>query len=121
MKGILFSLLTVGTLVLAALPFGAVPALSDEPGIPHTTADSYTVGTDKTNYDPGETVHIFGGGFAAQAHFTIKVIRPDGSVVTGDGSFGSWPTPYDMVTTDDSGAFQYDYVLDGIEGEYEVR
>jgi hypothetical protein len=47
-----------------------------------TTTGSYTVCTDKADYTSGETVHITGSGFAAGAELTIKVIRPNGSVVT---------------------------------------
>ena len=48
----------------------------------------------------------------------VEVERPDGSVVLGDGSFlpGS-----DSAMTDVSGAFVYDYILNGIEGLYTVR
>jgi len=86
-----------------------------------TTTGDYIVCTDKRDYAPGETVHISGGGFAAGVELTIKVIRPDSSVVTGDGSFVPWPNPYDTVTTDDWGNFEYAYVLDGIDGEYLVQ
>jgi hypothetical protein len=79
---------------------------------------AYSVTTDKDDYSSGETVHVTGTGFTAGGELTIKVIRPDDSVVTGDGSFAPWPTAYDAVTADGSGDFQYDYVLDGIDGEY---
>ena len=44
----------------------------------------------------------------------MRVTRPDGSVVTGDGSFVPWPTAYDTVTTAPDGSFAFDYILDGI-------
>src|SRR5262249_16924223 len=46
------------------------------------------------------------------------VIRPDGSIVKGDGSF----TPgWDKVLSNASGSFTYLYKLDGIAGTYQVR
>src|SRR5262249_45321753 len=64
------------------------------------------------------TVHISGSGFAANCSLNVKVIRPDGSVVTGDGTF----TPgMDAVTTDSNGAFIDNYILDGVVGTYTVQ
>ena len=74
--------------------------------------------TDKEDYSPEETVIISGTGFAPNAVYTIQVIRPDGSIVIGDGSF----TPgSDSVLTDASGNFTYNYILDGILGMYTVN
>jgi len=74
--------------------------------------------TDKADYAPEETVTISGSNFPANTTLLIKVTRPDGSVVKGDGSF----TPgSDEVTTDAEGKFTYFYKLDGIEGEYKVE
>jgi PKD repeat protein len=86
-----------------------------------TTTGDYTVCTDKADYGSGETVHISGSGFAPGARLTIKVTRPDGSVVTGDGSFAPWPTAYDAVVADLDGSFDYNYVLDGVQGEYLIE
>jgi hypothetical protein len=86
-----------------------------------TVNDDYQICTDKDDYAPEETVHITGGGFAAGTSLTIKVTRPDGSAVTGDGSFAPWPTDYDTVVVDTAGGFQFDYVLDGITGKYLVE
>ncbi len=74
--------------------------------------------TDKSDYAPEETVTISGQNFPANTVLLIKVTRPDGSVVKGDGSFepGS-----DEVTTDAEGKFTYSYKLDGILGEYKVE
>jgi len=87
-----------------------------------TASEQHTpaVWTDKEDYTPGETVRIHGSGFASNARLTIRVTRPDGSVVTGDGSFAPWPTAYDDVEADETGAFTYDYILNGIEGEYSI-
>jgi Domain of unknown function (DUF5979) len=76
-----------------------------------------SVATDKDDYAPGETVHMSGAGYAPSCLVKIKVVRPDGSVVKGDGSF----TPgVDQVRTTARGRLAYDYVLNGIEGTYRV-
>ena len=80
-----------------------------------------TVATDKADYAPNETVHITGTGYSTDCDVTIKVTRPNGSVVTGDGSFGPWPTPYDTVATAPDGTFAYHYILNGVLGEYVVE
>jgi len=77
-----------------------------------------TLTTDKGDYFSDETVIITGGGFAPDTLYDIPVIRPDGSIVTGDGS----NTPgWDTVQSDGSNAFTYLYQLDGLPGTYEVR
>ncbi|MEM2941685.1 MAG: SdrD B-like domain-containing protein [Thermoproteota archaeon] len=74
--------------------------------------------TDKEDYQPYETVTIHGSGFNPQAYYDIPVVRPDGTIVKGDGS----NTPgWDTVQTDENGGFTYQYQLDGVEGLYEVR
>ena len=76
------------------------------------------VTTDKLDYAPEEIVTITGHGFAANTSYDIPVIRPDGSIVIGNGSF----TPgSDSVSTDGSGSFEYLYQLDGILGAYQVQ
>ena len=74
--------------------------------------------TDKDDYSPEGIVTITGGGFAPNTLYAIPVIRPDGSIVTGDGSFSCG---WDTVQSRGSGAFTYRYQLDGIVGIYEVR
>ena len=77
-----------------------------------------TLTTDKADYMPGETVHIAGTGFVPGVAYDIPVIRPDGSIVKGDGSFlPGW----DTVSAGLEGSFTYDYILNGIVGLYEVR
>src|SRR5262245_32737965 len=48
---------------------------------------SATLYTDKADYHPEETVLISGTEFQPGAVLQIQVIRPDGSIVKGDGSF----------------------------------
>ena len=74
--------------------------------------------TDKADYYSEELVTITGSGFAPNTLYAIPVIRPDGSIVHGDGSF----TPgWDDVMSDGSGNFTYYYQLDGIFGTYTVQ
>ena len=56
--------------------------------------------------------------FASSTAYDIPVIRPDGSIVKGDGNF---QLGFDTVTSDAQGSFLYQYILNGIEGLYEVR
>lgn len=86
------------------------------PAVAQTAPPS--VWTDKEDYAPGETVMISGSGFPANTDLVVRVTRPDGSVITGDGS----GTPgSDTVTTDGDGNFTYNYILDGIVGTYLVE
>src|SRR5213594_2312208 len=83
-----------------------------------------SVWTDKADYSPGETVTIFGADFSAGASIDVVVIRPDGSIVMGDATFvcpGEASECWDTVAADAVGSFIYHYILDGIEGLYEVR
>jgi hypothetical protein len=74
--------------------------------------------TDKLDYSPSETVTVTGWSFNANQSYAIPVIRPSGSIVTGDGSF----TPgWDNITTDENGNFTYLYQLDGVLGSYTIR
>jgi len=77
-----------------------------------------TLTTDKDDYFSDETVIITGGGFAPNTRYDIPVVRPDGSIVKGDGSndYG-----WDSRQSNVSGGFTYSYELDGIPGTYEVR
>lgn len=74
--------------------------------------------TDKDDYAPEETVTITGQNFPTNTTLLIKVTRPDGSVVKGDGSFAPGS---DEVTTDSEGKFIYFYKLDGIIGKYLIE
>ncbi|NIM52776.1 MAG: hypothetical protein GTO22_26615, partial [Gemmatimonadales bacterium] len=80
-----------------------------------------TVTTDKVEYAPGETVTVTGAGFAGATNYDVPVVRPDSSIVTGDGT----STPgWDTVQTNGQGNFNYSYLLPDdppLYGEYEVR
>ena len=84
------------------------------------SVSALSVSTDKADYSPEQTVIVTGAGFDAGAQLMVRVTRPDGSIVTGDGSFAAWPTAYDDVVADANGAFVYNYILDGILGEYTI-
>jgi hypothetical protein len=71
-----------------------------------THADGPTVTTDRSEYAAGEIVLISGTRFAPLASLDVVVVRPDGSIVAGDGT----ETPgWDSVVTDESGAFSRQY------------
>ncbi len=76
------------------------------------------VSTDKANYNPFETVTITGTGFSPSTNYDVAVIRPDGSIVTGDGTETSG---WDTALSDGSGGFVYSYQLNAIEGLYTVE
>src|SRR5687767_5918784 len=97
MKTLLLAFAFVAIAAITVLSLGG--AASASAAGPCAATGLETVVTDKADYSPGETVHITGIGYNADCDVMIKVIRPDGSVVTGDGSFGPWPTPYDTVAT----------------------
>jgi hypothetical protein len=61
------------------------------------------------DFAPGDIVYIYGSEFNASQNLVIKITRPDSSVDTG------------YVTTDEFGNFTYQYVLDGITGDYFVE
>ncbi|MFX1271087.1 MAG: SdrD B-like domain-containing protein, partial [Promethearchaeota archaeon] len=67
-----------------------------------------SIWTDKPDYLPYETVTIYGEGFNADSIIFMDVFRPDGVVDNG------------IATSDSTGSFVYYYVLDGIEGTYDV-
>lgn len=71
-------------------------------------SESAFVWTDKKEYDPSETVYIFGYGFNAYAQVTVTIQRPDSSQDTI------------LTSTDEFGYFTCQYVLDGIHGTYIV-
>lgn len=113
------SLLTFFSIFAIFMLAFSLPVFAQNVDTPYcTTTGSYQVCTDQTDYYPTMTVHIAGFSFASDSSYLIKVTRPDGSVVTGDGTF----TPgSDSVTADSNGNFQYDYILDGITGLYTVE
>lgn len=91
----------------------------EEPEVAEESAElNPSVFTDKEDYAPGETAKIIGENFPINTILIIRVTRPDGSVVKGDGSFEEGN---DEVETDEEGWFEYHYQLNGIEGEYLVE
>jgi hypothetical protein len=104
------------TLLLSAL-FLTGHFIRAEETIPCLQTGFESVATDKEDYQPEETVYITGSGYAAECSVIIRVTRPDGSIVVGDGSFAEGS---DQVTADADGNFAYEYILNGVEGEYEV-
>ena len=88
-------------------------------GVPFLIPDSLpTLTTDQTDYAPEQTVNVSGTGFDPSADYAIPVMRPDGTMVHGDGTF----TPgWDLATSDGTGNLAYSYQLDGVQGIYEVR
>jgi hypothetical protein len=74
--------------------------------------------TPENDFAPEETVVVKGSGLATSTEYVVKVTRPDGSVVIGDGSFTSGS---DTVVSDENGNILYNYQLDGIAGEYLIE
>ena len=89
------------------------------------SVSALSVTTDKADYSPSDTVIVTGTDFNASVQLTVQVTRPDGTVVTGGGTFTfcgpTQPTACDTVTTDANGAFTYNYILDGILGQYNIE
>jgi len=80
------------------------------------------VTTDSQFYLPYSTVHITGTGMDAGVSYDVVVVRPDGSVVSGDASHSPIPpAPYDAAIADASGTFTFDYLLTNMEGWYTVN
>ncbi len=112
----------VGAL-LVALAFVAVQLAMAQPGsastgVPCPQTGNETVSTDRSAYAPGSLVHVSGTGYSIGCDVVVKVTRPDGAVVVGDGSqsLGS-----DTVTTDLAGSFSYAYqlpIMPPVEGQY---
>jgi len=109
----------VGTLTTALILTILVVNVSDTTAAePCTTSGSSIVVSDKVEYESNETAIISGEGFDCGVLLTVKVTRPDGSVVKGDGS----GTPgSDNVTIDSKGTFTYNYQIDGTDGLYRVE
>jgi len=79
-----------------------------------------TVTTDKADYLFFETVTITGGGFnPPNSSYDVPVIRPDGTIVKGDGSTIT-PPEWDTVLASGTN-FTYLYQLGALPGLYEVR
>ena len=99
-------------------PFFSVLAPASAEDLPTVTTHNSVTGEPQSDFSPEETVLIRGVALPANTEIDVKVTRPDGSMVTGNGT---WTPGYDTVTTDASGNFSYNYILDGIEGTYIVN
>jgi len=79
---------------------------------------SPNVATDKSDYGAFELVTITGSGYAPGQLLDIQIVRPDLTMVTGDGT----GTPgFDSVSADGTGSFTYYYQLnDYAAGTYAV-
>src|SRR5256714_9574704 len=111
----------IAALALFAFQLAHAQSSSAATGVPCPQTGNELVATDQPSYDPGSVVHVSGMGCAPGCDVVVKVTRPDGSVVSGDGSFAPGS---DTVTTDLFGGFSYDYQLQAIppvEGTYVVE
>lgn len=74
----------------------------------------------------GDTVRILGWNLDAGTAYDIVIIRPDGAIVTGDGSgvcASGAEDCWDTVTTDNAGELlqsAYSYVVGDVPGVYQV-
>src|SRR4051794_5646758 len=83
-------------LAFVLLQLGMAKAASASTGVPCPQTGLETLATDHSTYAPGSIVHVNGAGYAAGCDVIVQVTRPDGSILTGDGS----NTPgSDTVTT----------------------
>jgi hypothetical protein len=74
---------------------------------------------DKGDYRSGETVHVTGEGYTPFEPLIVQVTRPDGSIVTGDGTNTQGR---DTVAADAAGRFAYDYIIrNGFVADYVVE
>ena len=81
--------------------------ISDLLGFTTFTNSAPVVTTDKIDYAPDEIVKISGTGFIAGNSYDVVIIRPDGPIIKGDGTFTSG---FDTVLSED-GSRSYDYIL----------
>ncbi|HEX8053828.1 MAG TPA: SdrD B-like domain-containing protein, partial [Thermoleophilaceae bacterium] len=97
-----------------ALP---TPAAAASPADACAPTGSETVRTDKARYPTEDLVHVSGSGYAAGCEVVVRIVRPDGSVVVGDGSE---TTGSDVVRTSADGRLAYDYRLGTVSGTYRI-
>jgi hypothetical protein len=77
-----------------------------------------TVRTDKSKYSHHETVRVTGSGYKPGCDVSVRVIRPDGSTVGGDGGHSART---DIAPANAAGNFSYDYHLSAMDGRYVVE
>src|SRR5687767_11633202 len=111
-----------GLIVLFALGQYVIPGTAGAEDAPLGSACAQTgneaVATDKEDYKPSETVIVTGTGYAPECDVVVKITRPNGTVVVGDGSFAPGS---DTVATSAAGDLYYEYILNGVEGEYLIE
>src|SRR5262245_8842858 len=101
-------LLLAAVLLLRVTPRAGAADFCAAIGTEHAT-------TDVVQAAPYQTVHIVGSGFVQSCAVTVEVLRPDGSIVKGDGS----ETPGgDVASTDANGSFDFPYTVGKIGGTY---
>ncbi|MHB1347050.1 MAG: hypothetical protein ACYCXK_06115 [Candidatus Humimicrobiaceae bacterium] len=112
MRKKIFTLIIITFIISLFIPFSNISASS--------APEVYTRHSD---YKPDHKVMICGTDFVPNEVYSVEVIRPDGSVVKGDGSF---EFGIDTITSDNGGAFKYKYQLAEVsdsfnpEGTYTV-
>ena len=105
-----------GSSPLASASFDVGSGSPPSSGQPCGVQSTEVIGFGQQSYGPGETVNVGGLGFPVLCDVTIKIARPDGSVVAQDGSAGS-----DTVTTSLTGTLDYSYDQNSQAGTYEVE
>lgn len=109
-------------LLLVLLPFGVLlwgETSWAQAGTFCIPTGDETIQTNKQNYTPDEDVYTTGTGFAPLCDVYVRVTRPNGTVLKGDGT----STPgMDVVTTDEYGNLASAYIRQGssISGEHVV-
>jgi cysteine-rich repeat protein len=119
------SLVTIKASLVIAVLIGLVvfvasvlPAFADGGALVWTT--DY-LGNDKTDFEPGDIVYIYGTGFNPVSQIDISVIRPD-TVTESCNAFSCYPRFLNgLQNSDAEGDFVYHYDLNGIVGEYNVN
>jgi len=106
--GVPLALAVLIAVVAGVVVWGGRDASAGPDGFPFITAT-------QASYAPTGTAVILGYEFQPGQTLTVKITRPDGSVVKANGKRGS-----DTVVTDSLGQFVYNYPPLGIEGLYYV-
>ena len=116
MTRILALLLAIAaSVLLGASPWSAGVAGADTFCTP-TGAE--TVATDKVEYQPYESIQVTGSGYEPLCEVAVRIVRPNGTVVMGDGTSGTGAA---VVTTDAAGSFTFTYLRSSsLAGEHIV-
>lgn len=97
MRKKIFTLIIITFIISLFIPFSNISASSGP-----------EVYTRHSDYKPDHRVMIFGTDFMPNEVYTIEVVRPDGSIVKGDGTFEPGT---DIIDSDKEGIFKYKYQL----------